>query len=219
MISILDKVLENTRKPEIVDGIHENIYIESVDNLPRKNAKGELSKRVCYTKFVKKDNASVVAEKEIAWFSVMASEKRKFENFYTMLMQMSDICKTLYNNDLDNNPFTINVNRILASNNIQNIEELKAIFNITQVATMMVNQIEESYVNAVSAKLGYTQAPMRIKLSYNFSGDNIVLPDENFIELMGMLCTLEITEDDIKNKERSKMPKEKINNAVSLSNI
>lgn len=219
-MSLLDKVLSTARKPELIDGIHENCILLSATNEVKKNKNNENIARNCYTRFGQIDkNGKVIAETEISWYDLVLLPKNRYNNFFDQLDQMTNIVTELIGEE---NDFETKVNTVLEEYEIEKIDDIKELLETMKNGKKFLTGLYEAYIETLQAYLSAKgNVLVRIKLVYDSKGKNIQHPSYGpIIEKMSVKNTaLVITEREKQNKAKSLNPTAAPTASANISNI
>lgn len=181
-LDLLSQLMAGAKKSDILDGISENVVILDINNKSRKNKDGEAVNRNTFIKFGKVgDDGTIVAEKEVSWFTIKHDNEYAYDNLFEQLFQMTTIAESIVSEKLVDKAF----NEIFEAEEIESVEDLQDAAKSKSKLKSLMDGLIESFVELLADEVGPNSKKLRLKLTYDTKGKYIQQPKYGqFVESM-----------------------------------
>ena len=174
-MSLLNKLLSQSKKAELGHDIHENCAITEVSITGKPDKDGNASKWNCVTKFAKYNTEDkIIGEKEVQWYNLDHSNEYVRSKFSTQILQIVNILECFIS------PEEVNalIDPILADFDITDEETLQDVLSDRDNCKNIMEDIAKAYVKEMVKHLN-SDKKVRLKLSFDSKGKYVGAPMYN----------------------------------------
>lgn len=194
-------LLNRAKTSEFQKGIFDNVYITAVDTKDRKGKNGPINKMV-YIKFAQlNDVGKKIAESELSWWKPDVTSEYFKTNLQEICLQLHNIVEVFLGEDKAFDAFQTVFDVI----DIEDHKELDDKKWKQSELTAVITALKDTFVKVITPYVNNSEAPLRMKLSTNFKGEDIEIPKYgSFVESMSVEKTeLKFTAGELKTHSKS----------------